>query len=244
MTISITACDQANSTKQVLSETAGTSTVTAQNQTRPSGAHSQADPHGKLSPEKRVLVALQHLKEGRRQQALTVLNESIQQFPDSSRLLSVRASILLEQGNTTLALNDLEKAVQLAPEDIILRINRAQAYRSFGRISEAFADLNFALAQQPTLVSALFNRGAIHFSSGNLTAALADFNACIKSQPTQAAPYFNRAAVYEAMNKKQLAIADLKHFIKLSSSDSWKQTAQKLLEQWQAKSKHKPVKKS
>ncbi|MFV2061527.1 MAG: tetratricopeptide repeat protein [Gammaproteobacteria bacterium] len=240
LTIGITACDQDNSTKQLLSESAAT--ITSNTSTR-SGAHNQSDPHSQLSAEKRVLVALQHLKEGRRQLALTVLDESIQQFPNNSELLSVRASILLEQGNATLALNDLEKAVQLAPEDLVLRINRAQAYRSFGRIREALDDLNFAIKKQPALVSALFNRGAIYFSSGDLNKALTDFNACIKAQPLQAAPYFNRAAVYEAMNKKQLAIADLKHFIELSSSDSWKQTAQKLLDQWQGK-KTKPEKKS
>ncbi len=200
-----------------------------------SGAHGPYDPHAALMPDKHILVALQHHQEGRPQEAFAVLDQAIKQYSNNAELLSVRASLLLESGKASMALQDLEAAIAIEPHNALLHVNRAQAYRSFGSIEEALKDLEQALKLEPGLVAAHFNRGAIRFSSGEYKSALADFNACIEVQPDVAAPYFNRAAVYDAMDKKPLAIADLQRFIDLSESESWKQTAQKLLDEWQGK---------
>jgi Flp pilus assembly protein TadD len=105
--------------------------------TNVSGAHRQSDPHASLSADKMAQVALQHFDEGRPELAVETLNEAIGKYPDDVMLLSIRASMFLQQQQSSLALADLNRAIELNPHDAVLLINRAQAYRQFGRNDEA-----------------------------------------------------------------------------------------------------------
>lgn len=197
------------------------------------GPHASGDPHASLTPDKHAQVALQHLAEGRPDEAMNTLNQAIGKFPQSASLHGVRGSVLLEQGQSAAALADLNKAVQLDPHNPVYLTNRAQAYRSFDRTDEAMADLDSAIELDTSFIAARFNRGSLAFKAGKYPQALQDFDACIAADPQSAAPYFNRASVHEAMGNRTRAIADLKHFLKIATSDEWKDVAEKLLQQWQ-----------
>lgn len=197
-----------------------------------SGAHKQADPHASLSAEKLLQVALQHLDEGRTELALETLNQAIGKYPGDGMLLSVRASIFLQQQQASLALADLNRAIELNPHDAILLTNRAQAYRQFGRGDEALRDLEGAIEIDPGSVAAHFNRGSMFFEQEKYDLALEDFNRCIELQPNVPAAWFNRASTHEALGRRAEAIGDLQRFLELEPDENWARVARDLLAQW------------
>lgn len=201
---------------------------------RRGGAHGKHDPHSRLTPEMHIQVALQHKAEGRMGEAFRELDMAIAGNNQSAELYAVRGSFYLEQNNLSDALNDFESALKIAPDSPAILTNRAQAYRNFGRIREAIEDLDRAIVLNPDLMAAYFNRGAIQYSSGEYQLALKDFDSCIAIDPHAAGPYFNRASARDAVGDHQGAIEDIERFMELAESPDWKQTAQQLLEKWQA----------
>ena len=205
---------------------------TPQQQAASAGAHKQSDPHANLSPQKMAQVALQHLDESRPQLAFETLNAAIGKYPQNAMLLSLRASLFLQQQQTSLALADLNRAIEINPHDPILLTNRAQALRQFGRKDDARRDLDSAIELDPGFIGAHFNRGSLHFEAEQYDLALADFNRCIELEPDVPAPYFNRASTWEALGKRDQAIIDLERFLSLKPEASWAQVARDLLTQW------------
>ena len=194
--------------------------------------HKGPNPHGKLSAEQRIEVALQHADAGRYKEALDVLSRAIEEYPDHPGLLGARGSLLLGENKPSLALADLEKAVKLAPDSALLLVNRSQAYRRFNRLREAMADLDKAVEMSPQLVPARFNRGVLLFGESRYEEALADFDLCITLAPEVAGPYFNRAVTRDAMNDQSGAVSDMNRFLELADNPEWQQAAIDTLEAW------------
>ena len=190
------------------------------------------NPHAALEPEKLIHVALQHMQEGRPNEALHELDRGIVQYKTHAELFSIRGSLYLQLGRLSDALRDLESSLAIKPDDPKTLTNRAQAYRQFGRIEEALRDLDKALALDPDLMPARFNRGSIYYSSSEFTRALADFEHCIALDPHAPAPYFNRASTYDALGRRDAAIKDIERFLELADKQEWKQVAEDLLNQW------------
>lgn len=197
-----------------------------------SGAHRENDPHVNLSAEKLARVALRHLDEARQQLAFETLNAAVGKHPDNAMLLSLRASLFLQNQQPSLALADLNRAVGLNPRDPILLTNRAQALRQFERNEDAKRDLDQAIELDRKFVAAYFNRGSLHFEAGKYDLALVDFNRCVELDPAAAAGYFNRASAFEALGERDRAIDDLQHFLSLAPEENWAQVARDLLKQW------------
>ena len=191
------------------------------------------NPHGELAPEQLINVALQHMQEGRPNEALHELDRGIVQYRTHAELFSIRGSLYLQLGRLSDALRDFESSLAIHPDEPMTLTNRAQTYRQFGRIEEALQDLDHALGLNPDLLAARFNRGSIYYSSSEFTKALADFEHCIAVDPHAPAPYFNRASTYDALGDRAAAIKDIERFLELADSEEWKQTAQQLLEKWQ-----------
>ncbi len=190
------------------------------------------NPHATLDPEQLINVALQHMQEGRPNEALHELDRGIVQFKTNAELFSIRGSLYLQMGRLSDALRDLESSLAINPDDPKTLTNRAQAYRQFGRIEEALKDLNKALTLDPDLIPAYFNRGSIYYSSSDFDLALADFEQCIALDPHAPAPYFNRASTYDALGQRDEAIKDIERFLELVDRDEWKKVAEDLLKQW------------
>lgn len=195
------------------------------------GAHGQSDPHASLSAEKMAQVALQHLDESRAQMAFETLNAAIGRYPQDALLLSIRASLFLQNQQTSLALADLNRALEINPHDPVLLTNRAQALRQFGRRDEAMRDLDQAIKLDPAFVAAYFNRGSLNYEAARFDQALIDFNRCVELEPEAPAGYFNRASTFDALGEHNKAIDDLRHFLTLSPQPAWEDIARSLLKQ-------------
>ena len=113
------------------------------------GAHRQPDPHASLGADKILQVALQHLDEGRVELALQTLNQAIGKYPGDGLLLSVRASIFLQQQQASLALEDFNRCIELQPDVPAAWFNRASTYEALGRRAEAIGDLQRFLELEP-----------------------------------------------------------------------------------------------
>ena len=191
------------------------------------------NPHAQLSSEQHISVALQHVENGRIEEALDVLTRAIAASPNDPSLIGTRGSFLLAQDRVFEALVDLEKAVTLAPGSAELLVNRSQAYSKFNRPQEAMADLDKAVAISPKLIPARFNRGVMLYDQARYQEALTDFDACIQTDPQTAGPYFNRAVTRDALGDHAGAVSDMKRFIELADNPEWKKVAQDTLAAWE-----------
>ncbi len=199
---------------------------------RPQGPHSKVNPHYKLTPEKHVQVALQHLAEGRPVEAMKALDMAIALYPDNYQLRGVRASLYLQHKKYAKALADLEVALKSRPDDPLLLVNRAQAYRGFNRDKEALADLDHAIRVKPDFIGALFNRGALHFEKKRYKEALTDFEKVAELDPHLPAARFNIAVTYEALGDRKRAMKELEDFLKVTKHKGWIAIARKQLNNW------------
>ena len=199
---------------------------------RPQGPHSKVNPHYKLTPEKHVQVALQHLAEGRPVEAMKALDMAIALYPDNYQLRGVRASLYLQHKKYAKALADLEVALKSRPDDPLLLVNRAQAYRGFKRDREALEDLNHAIRVKPDFIGALFNRGALHFEKKRYKEALADFEKVAELDPHLPAARFNIAVTYESLGDRKRAMKELEDFLKVTKHKGWIAIARKQLNNW------------
>lgn len=196
------------------------------------GPHGKGDPHAQLGPDRLVKVALQHLAEGRRGEAMKTLDAGVTKFPENVQLRGIRGSIFLQHSDYTKALSDFEAALRIKPDDPLLLVNRAQAYRSFNRLEEALTDLDKAVELMPDLVPARFNRGSIYVTKGDFVKARADFERCIAIDPHVAAPRFNLAVTLEGLGQRKEAIAEMERFLKIAKVEGWKKVAQEQLDVW------------
>ena len=53
--------------------------------------------------------------------------------------------------------------------------------------------------------------------------------------PHNAGPYFNRASAEDALGNRTAAIADMQRFLELANDEEWRETGQRLLDDWQGK---------
>lgn len=197
-----------------------------------SKAHGKGDPHSALGPEKLVKVALQHISEGRQEQALVTLTSGLEKYPDATRLMGVRGVLYLQAGKVSEALKDFEAALAITPDDVLLLVNRAQAYRQFSRRDEALADLNKVIGLKPDFVAALFNRGAIYLKEAKFEEARKDFEKCVAIDPHAAAPRFNLAMALDGLGRRPDAISEMEQFTKATDKDTWRDIGEKQLVSW------------
>ena len=200
--------------------------------TTPGRPHGQHDPHGKLTADQHVKVALQHLQEGRKGEAMRTLDMAVAQFPDDAVTRAVRGSLLLQDNRIAPALEDLEAAIRLNPKDTQVYVNRASAYLKFGREQEAMADLDKAIELDPNFVAAYFNRGFMKMNKKDFKAALVDFDRCIAIDPHAPGPYFNRAAAYDSLGNREAATAGMNRFKELVKDEKSKKMAEDVLKSW------------
>lgn len=199
---------------------------------RANATHRGKNPHGKLTADQQINVALQHFQEGRKPQAMVVMSQAIKKFPNTAKLYDVRATLEHQSGKTKEALSDIEKAVKIEPTNAIYLVNRSQVYLKFHREAEALKDLDKAITINPDLIPARFNRGSLLAYQGKNELAVKDFDQVIALNPHLPAPYFNRASVYHSQGKKELAIKDIENFIAIAKQENWKKSAQDLLKVW------------
>jgi tetratricopeptide (TPR) repeat protein len=97
----------------------------------------------------RVKVASDLFERGQLPEALSLLNEILEQSPNSDAALTLRGVIRGRMGDTASALADLSQAVELAPYNEVALFNCAVAHLRAGNGSEGLAVLSRVLQLRP-----------------------------------------------------------------------------------------------
>lgn len=197
----------------------------------PAGQQS-SDPHGGLSEEQILQIALRHLHEGRADEALKSLEMGLAQYPRFHKFYGLRGSIYLSQSSFGSALGDLKAALDLHPDDPVLLVHRALAYRGFGSNTQAMADLDRAIELKPDMMTAYYNRGALKVKMNRLPLAEPDFRKAVELDPDAAEPAFNLAMLLKALGKTEEAIAEMERLAATTEDENWKSLARSHAERW------------
>ncbi|MGD0277872.1 MAG: tetratricopeptide repeat protein [Smithella sp.] len=157
--------------------------------------------------------------EGRSQEALEHLNESIRIKPDYDDAYSYRGIIFAKLGNNQLAIEDINKAIGLNPNNSIAYINRGIIYSALGQYQQAVESYNDAIRLKPDCAGGYYNRGILYNYLGQNQSAIEDINKTIQLSPDYVPAYHIRAAIYLNQGNKEMGCSDLQKACELGNCE-------------------------
>ena len=170
------------------------------------------------SPESFYFLATQSEKQGKYNEALKALDQSV--FIKDDYLPSY-----LKKGQILLVLKDYENALE--PFYKVKRLDKKQVDASLG-LGDAFTNLaNFdsamvwygdALSHKPDNAEALIKRGKCHFRMMNYRRALMDFETAISESKRNAEAYFYKGKINKELKQADKAIDDFNEALELGYS--------------------------
>ena len=116
-------------------------------------------------------LAIQHIKNGELEEALSLLNQCINEFPENPSLYTDRGTVYLHLNNKQFALVDMDYAIQLQPDYAYRYASRAFVRDHFGDTDGAIADYEIAISLDPEDAIALNNLGILMEKKGYKDAA-------------------------------------------------------------------------
>lgn len=168
------------------------------------------------------------------EQAITHLNQGINQFPNQPALYLARSQFYKTLEQYALALSDQNRVIQLSETDFDYYVERAELLRRLGRFSQAIEDLNFVLNADPSLPSALYQRAIVRFSKQDFEGSLMDLEHYMSVRPEDLEPLYYRAAIYEALGRTKDAVSDLEKYVSLVDAEGSRSAGQALLDKLQS----------
>ncbi|MBN1426797.1 MAG: tetratricopeptide repeat protein [Anaerolineae bacterium] len=140
--------------------------------------------------------------------ALSAIDAVLAQQPDDAVLLTLKASILLDQAQYEEAIDAVSISLEQEPDMAEAYFVRGAVYRARGDAQSALDDYTHALELAPDNIKALRSRAQVHQTLGNTQAALSDYTAVIELDPDNYQNYLERAGVYTLNGDKDAALAD------------------------------------
>ncbi|HEY9793634.1 MAG TPA: tetratricopeptide repeat protein [Candidatus Obscuribacterales bacterium] len=161
------------------------------------------------------LRAEARLIQGRDDEALEDLNQSIKIDPAQSVSHKTRALVHQRKRNFAAALADCDAALAINAKDDSLYFLKAETLFHLKDNEECLKNLDQAIELNPKLSGAFSSRGAIHGRLGNWEACIDDCNTAISLDPKSSTAYNNRAWAYAHLGQPELGLADVEEAIRL-----------------------------
>ena len=163
--------------------------------------------------------------EGRLDEALSVLDETIERFPDDVVARTARAETLRAMGRTDDALDALDQTIERFPDNIVARTARAETLRAMGRMDEALGALDQTIERFPDDVVARTARAETLRAMGRTDDALGALDQTIERFPDDVVARTARAETLRAMGRMDEALGALDQTIERFPDDVVARTA-------------------
>ena len=144
--------------------------------------------------------------EGRLDEALSVLDETIERFPDDVVARNARAETLRAMGRMDEALDALDQTIERFPDDVVARNARAETLRAMGRMDEALDALDQTIERFPDDVVARNARAETLRAMGRMDEALDALDQTIERFPDDVVARTARAETLRAMGRTDEAL--------------------------------------
>lgn len=164
--------------------------------------------------------ALQSVRNGYVGEALSIMNDVVEEYPEEVNAYLERAFIYRQIGQPENSYEDYTTAIELQPDRAETYNVRALVLQDLDRAEESLADFATAIELSPNNATYYGNRGSFYSRLGELDLALQDLNQAIELRPESANTYVTRAGVYIALDRIDDAIADYTTAIELEPTDA------------------------
>jgi tetratricopeptide (TPR) repeat protein len=168
---------------------------------------------------------------GRRQEAIQVLNTFIKTNPENADARLLLGSLLMEGGQKTESIEQLTAGVRLRPNSAEAQNALGEAYNKFGNVPAARAAFEKAVALKPDSGIAQSNLGQTLLASGEAAKAADHLDRAIKllgRTDDAADAHYLRAKAYSAQNESKQAAAQLEQAVALRPrfAEAWSDLGQ------------------
>lgn len=159
----------------------------------------------------------------RHQEALSILHQTAQNFPDVPEIWAMRGTIERELNDTEAAAQSFRKQVLLAPNDSNALNNLGVALRALHRVDESITLYRQALALAPDSALAHANLGNALDATGDTAAAEFHLRQAATLDPTSTDCRYNFAAHLVRMEKPDESVSHMRHVISVAPQrwDAW-----------------------
>ncbi len=148
--------------------------------------------------------------------SLTLWNDVISKFPNSSLAHNNLGNTYKDMGNFEKAIEYYTNAIKYEPDYAMAFYNRGTVYNDIGEIDKALDDLTNAIKFDPKLSQAYNNRGFNYMIKNDFDKAIEDFNASLKARAENAEALNNRATAYLRKGEIDRALKDYSDAIKIN----------------------------
>ena len=156
------------------------------------------------------------------QAAIQIVDKAIENDPDNTVPLTVRAQINILREKMDEAAEDVSRAIKLDNKNIGALLLRASIYSDQEKLDEALADINEVLKIEPLLVQGIQMRGTILSQQEKFGEAIEDIQLLADNDRSNQFLQRQLAMLYNANDQPSRAIKVYDKLLELNSEDQWK----------------------
>jgi tetratricopeptide (TPR) repeat protein len=178
-----------------------------------------ANPPAQPTAADLYLQGVQLAIEGKNQEALNVLNQSLKINPNYAEAYAERGLVYSDLKDYKAALENYNQALRLDSKDWHVYNNRGIARFHLKDLQGAIADYDQALKLKESPI-VYYNRGNAYSRSGNSQRSIADYDRALQLNPKYASVYRNRGNQRNSLGQTQAAITDYNQALQLTPNDA------------------------
>jgi len=140
--------------------------------------------------QRRAIVrANEFLRKGQTDDAVTLLEETVREYPESEQALTILGTAYTRQGDLPAAETVLGKALELSPNSTDALFRLGVVYFQQDRTREAAAKYRRAIELKPDFAGAYYNLGHCLIKDGDHRGAIAAFRSTLQVKPENASAH-------------------------------------------------------
>jgi len=151
--------------------------------------------------------AIAHHQAGRFEQAETIYQQILAQFPEQPDALQFAGLLAHHRGQHDSAVELITRALRAAPGHASCHNNLGSALQALGRVDEAIASYRRALALKRDFAEAHLNLGNALLIKGLPDDAMASYRRALRHKPQYAEAYYNLGRAYQTQGHWAEAIS-------------------------------------